>query len=136
MQADNLALVAEEEEEEQEADQLDSSLANPTPMMKEMLKKRKSIVPKASKSNVKSPVKAKTISPIRPPSPEPRADFVGASNSRTYLVTGDPMDLKMSKLTSTLPLSAQFPGLTLPWCTLLLTGTLQKYFKSANISSS
>jgi len=110
MQADNLALVAEEEEEEQEADQLDSSLANPTPMMKEMLKKRKSIAPKASKSNVKSPVKAKTISPIRPPSPEPRADFVGASNSRTYLVTGDPMDLKLAKLTSTLPLSAQFPG--------------------------
>merc|ERR1712179_54846 len=95
--ADNLALVEEEEEEvEQEADLLDSSLANPTPMMKEMLKKRKSLAPKTSKSTVKSPVKTKSISPIRPPSPAPRADFVGANNSKTYLVTGDPMDLKLT----------------------------------------
>jgi len=108
--ADNLALVEEEEEVEQEADLLDSSLANPTPMMKEMLKKRKSLAPKTSKSTVKSPVKTKSISPIRPPSPAPRADFVGANNSHTYLVTGDPMDLKLTKLISTLPLSAQFPG--------------------------
>jgi len=108
--ADNLALVEEEEEVEQEADLLDSSLANPTPMMKEMLKKRKSLASKTSKLTVKSPVKAKSISPIRPPSPAPRADFVGANNSHTYLVTGDPMDLKLTKLTSTLPLSAQFPG--------------------------
>jgi len=110
-QAENLALLEEEEEDEEQgqADLLDSSLANPTPMMKEMLKKRKSLAPK-SKSTVKSPVKAKPPSPIRPPSPVPRADFVGANNSHTYLVAGDPMDLKFAKLTSTLPLSAQFQG--------------------------
>jgi len=109
-QAENLALLEEEEEVQDEAEPLDSSLANPTPMMKEMLKKRKSLAPKTPKSTVKSPVKAKPPSPIRPPSPAPRADFVGANNSHTYLVTGDPMDLKFAKLSSTLPLSAQFPG--------------------------
>jgi len=101
-QGENLALL----EEEEEMDQLDSSLANPTPMMKEMLKKRKSLAPKSPKSSVKS----KPPSPIRPPSPAPRPDFVGSNNSHAYLVTGDPMDLKLAKLCSTLPLSAGFPG--------------------------
>jgi len=101
-QGENLALL----EEEEEMDQLDSSLANPTPMMKEMLKKRKSLAPKSPKSSVKS----KPPSPIRPPSPAPRPDFVGPNNSHAYLVTGDPMDLKLAKLCSTLPLSAGFPG--------------------------
>eukprot|EP00090_Calanus_glacialis_P037589 TRINITY_DN6488_c0_g1_i1.p1 TRINITY_DN6488_c0_g1~~TRINITY_DN6488_c0_g1_i1.p1 ORF type:complete len:549 (-),score=217.74 TRINITY_DN6488_c0_g1_i1:113-1759(-) len=98
---DNLALLEEEETEE-----VDSSMANPTPLMKEMMKKRKSLAPKP----VKSPVKVKPPSPIRPPSPEPRADFIGSNDSRVYLMAGDPMDLKLTKLTSTLPLSAQFPG--------------------------
>jgi len=106
---ENLALL-----EEEEAEEADSSMANPTPLMKEMMKKRKSLAPKSVKTPVKaiikSPVKVKPPSPIRPPSPAPRADFVGSSNSKVYLLAGDPMDLKLSKVTSTLPLSAHFPG--------------------------
>jgi len=107
-QGENLALL--EEDEEEQVEEVDSSLANPTPMMKEMMKKRKSLAPKSSKPSVKSLVKTKPPSPIRPPSPAPRADFVGANESKAYLLAGDPMDLKLTKLTSTLPLSAQFPG--------------------------
>eukprot|EP00092_Neocalanus_flemingeri_P017667 GFUD01019110.1.p1 GENE.GFUD01019110.1~~GFUD01019110.1.p1 ORF type:complete len:564 (-),score=202.64 GFUD01019110.1:132-1823(-) len=105
---DNLALLEEEETEE-----VDSTMANPTPLMKEMMKKRKSLAPKSVKTPVKAaltPVKVKPPSPILPPSPGPRADFVGATNSKVYLLAGDPMDLKLSKVTSTLPLSAHFPG--------------------------
>jgi len=103
---ENLALL-----EEEEADEIDSSMANPTPMMKEMMKKRKSLAaPKEVKSQIKSSVRVKPPSPIRPPSPGPRADFVGADNSKVYLLAGDPMDLKLTKVTSTLPLAAHFPG--------------------------
>jgi len=140
--ADHLASVEEEAEENGENDQ---SLANPTPLMKEMMKKRRSVAPKTVAS--KSPVKAKkaaaaSISPVksvrtgkvaikekaksvtaldetdaqpagvvRPASPGPRQDFPGTGNSKVFLVAGDPMaDLKMSKMISTLPLSANFSG--------------------------
>jgi len=101
---ENLALLEEDEEETEEF-----LASNPTPLMKEMMMKRKSFGTKTIKSPSKI-VKVKPPSPIRPPSPAPRADFVGASNSRVYLLAGDPMDLKFTKIISTLPLSAQFPG--------------------------
>ena len=49
--ADHLASVAEKNGEN------DQSLANPTPLMKEMMKKRRSVAPKTAAS--KSPAKAK-----------------------------------------------------------------------------
>ena len=48
--ADHLASVAEKNGEN------DQSLANPTPLMKEMMKKRRSVAPKTAAS--KSPAKA------------------------------------------------------------------------------
>ena len=134
--ADHLASVDEEAEENGENDQ---SLANPTPLMKEMMKKRRSVAPKTPAKAGKvaaqiSPVKqvkagkaaakgkAKSASTldetdaqpagiVRPASPGPRHDFPGTGNSKVYLVAGDPKtDLKMSSLISTLPLSAQFSG--------------------------
>ena len=129
--ADNLASVQEEAEENGESDQ---SLANPTPLMKEMMKKRRSVAPKAAKSAPISPVKpvkpvkahikgkAKLASSldetddqpagiVRPASPGPRHDFPGTGDSKVFLIAGNPMqDLKMSKMISTLPLSANFSG--------------------------
>jgi len=108
-QADNLALI--EEDNEPSNEELDSSLVNPTPLMKEMLIKKKSVVPKNSiKKSSKAIAKEKTPSPVRAPSPAPRAEFKGANNASAYLVSGDPMDLKLTKLMSTLPISARFPG--------------------------
>jgi len=142
--AEHLAAVGEEEEES-EADNgsnggdIDQSLSNPTPMMKEMMKKRRSVAqtnksptkaPKGNKSptkaakTTKSSSKAKTkptedlnditlaqpAAVTRPASPGPRPDFPGPSNNKVFLVSGDPMDLKLSKLISTLPLSSQFSG--------------------------
>jgi len=123
--ADNLAIVEENEEAAEENGVMDESLSNPTPMMKEMLKKRRSVAPKTPV--VKSPPKAKTNSRskakqsvnesvaqpsaiTRPASPPPRPDFPGTGGTKAYLVAGDPMDLKLSKLISTLPLSAEFTG--------------------------
>jgi len=123
--ADNLAIVEENEEAQDENGVMDESLSNPTPMMKEMMKKRRSVAPKTPV--VKSPAKAKTNSRskakqnvnetvaqpsaiTRPASPPPRPDFPGTGGSKAYLVAGDPMDLKLSKLISTLPLSAEFTG--------------------------
>ena len=54
-QAESLAVLEEGEEEEE----VDASLNNPTPMMKEMMKKRKSIA-QAKKSPVKAPSASKT----------------------------------------------------------------------------
>ena len=129
--ADHLAAVQEETEEEAATDQ---SLANPTPAMKEMLKKRRSVAPKASMTPAakpKSPVKAvkaksksrvKSVSDLdeteaqpagitRPASPGPRSDFPGTGTSKVFLVAGDPKkELKLAKVISTLPLSANFSG--------------------------
>ena len=64
--ADHLASVEEEAEKNGENDQ---SLANPTPLMKDMMKKRRSVAPKTAAS--KSPVKAKmaAATPISPMNP-------------------------------------------------------------------
>jgi len=105
--SENLALVEEAENDEV----FDSSMANPTPLMKEMLNKRKSVLTKPSNKSIKSPEKAKPQCLIKPPpSPPPRSDFVGYNDSHAYLLAGDPMDLKLTKIISTLPLSANFKG--------------------------
>lgn len=121
--AEHLASVEEDEEK-------DETLANPTPHMKELIKKRKSVAPtvntpkkspvkkaaskagasKAKVSSVSSDEGSQPGAIVRPASPPPRQDFPGPDRNKVYLVSGDPMDLKLSKIISTLPLSAQFSG--------------------------
>ena len=117
-QAEQLAAVQED------AENTDPTLVNPTPLMKEMIKKRRSVASnntpvKTVKSVKKSKVKVSSVSSdegdqpsavVRPASPPPRQDFPGAGDNKVYLVSGDPMDLKLSKIISTLPLSSQFRG--------------------------
>ena len=92
-QAESLAVLREEEEEEE-------GLANPTPMMKEVMKKRKSIAPSLKTSTTATSSKAKTQSKIltkspakiltktpaktkaREPSPPPRPDFPCQNNAK------------------------------------------------------
>ena len=94
-QAESLAVLREEEEEEEE-----EGLANPTPMMKEVMKKRKSIAPSLKTSTTATSSKAKTQSKIltkspakiltktpaktkaREPSPPPRPDFPCQDNAK------------------------------------------------------
>ena len=72
--AESLAAVTEEEEAE-------GSLANPTPVMKELMKKRKSVAPakkspvKASSSSTSSKTKTLAKTKTREISPPPRQDF-------------------------------------------------------------
>ena len=99
--ADNLAIVEENEEAQDENGVMDESLSNPTPMMKEMMKKRRSVAPKTPV--VKSPAKAKANSRskakqnvnetvaqpsaiTRPASPPPRPDFPGTGGSKVEFV--------------------------------------------------
>ena len=92
-QAESLAVLREEEEEEE-------GLANPTPMMKEVMKKRKSIAPSLKTSTTATSSKAKTQTKIltkspakiltktpaktkaREPSPPPRPDFPCQNNAK------------------------------------------------------
>jgi len=110
--SDSLAALREEGEE------VDQSLANPTPMMKEMMKKRKSLAPAKNSpikvavaaTSSKTPAKTKAR---REPSPPPREDFPCNDKAKVYLLHGDPLDLKYTKMISTLPLSAGLPGFQL-----------------------
>ena len=117
--ADHLAAVAEEADTEAG----DQTLANPTPVMKEMLKKRRSVAtpklkvagsPKRAAAKGKPPLlDASDLQPAavtRPASPPPRQDFPGPRATRGYLVAGDPLELKLSSLQAALPLSAGFSG--------------------------
>ena len=96
-QAESLAVLREEEEEEEEEEE---GLANPTPMMKEVMKKRKSIAPSLKTSTTATSSKAKTQTKIltkspakiltktpaktkaREPSPPPRPDFPCQDNAK------------------------------------------------------
>ena len=82
--AESLAAVTEEEE-------ADGSLVNPTPVMKELMKKRKSVAPakkspvKASVSSTSSKAKAPVKTKVRDVSPPPRQDFPCADEAKVYL---------------------------------------------------
>jgi len=115
---EHLALVEEKEEKEDQA-----SIDNPTPMMLEMMNKRKSVGTKTplksradtilAKSKEKSKEKQKPAPaspPLCPPSPGPRQDFPGKNGAKAFLVAGQPMELRLAKLTKSLPLSSGFNG--------------------------
>lgn len=111
--------VIQYEEEEDEAE--DEEIPNPTPLMRELMQKRKSMAATAGGAAAKrSPAKAARSPPAKtkkatavavpPPSPGPRPEFIGTSGSRVYLMRGQPLELNLSKVRATLPLSANFPG--------------------------
>ena len=85
LMADSLAAVTEEEEA------ADESLANPTPMMKELMKKRKSVAQakkspaKASSSITSSKAKTPAKTKARDPSPPPRQDFPCSDQAKVSL---------------------------------------------------
>ena len=78
--------------------------------MLEMMNKRKSVGPKTplksradtilAKSKEKSKEKPKQppASPPCPPSPGPRQDFPGKNGAKAFLVAGQPMELRLSKV--------------------------------------
>ena len=83
----------------EESDNGDSSLVNPTPAMQALL----------SKKNPK-----KVVGPARDPTPPPpRPEFPGTEGAKVFLVAGEPLELRLARLTSALPLSAAFPGAAL-----------------------
>ena len=78
--------------------------------MLEMMNKRKSVGPKTplksradtilAKSKEKSKEKPKPppASPPCPPSPGPRQDFPGKNGAKAFLVAGQPMELRLAKV--------------------------------------
>ena len=65
-------------QDDEEFDDDDDDIPNPTPAMRELMKKRRSMA--ATRSPVKvtrSPVKVKKAPVVTPPSPGPRQEFVG-----------------------------------------------------------
>ncbi|XP_023345148.1 uncharacterized protein LOC111714302 isoform X3 [Eurytemora carolleeae] len=105
----------EEEKEEEDEDENDG-IVNPTPAMKELLKKRKSLgrpVVKSSparKSQGRKPVKLSPVKPVKPAPAPPRPEFIGTGGTQIYLLAGEPLDLKLEKISKALPLSSSFPG--------------------------
>jgi len=152
---EKLQNVEENEEEEEE-----EGFSNPTPAMKELLKKRKSMPAAAAKSPKKpaaskSPKKAAAPKsaaakrfipePEPEPEPEPRQEFVGRDGSKTFLMAGQPMDIKFEKIQRKMPLSQQFPGAHLtvvhtpadwsPQEIYRMTKTVRSVNKSAGLQS-
>jgi len=144
---DKLTNLEEEEGEEIEG------ISNPTPAMKELLKKRRSVATtNKSSASKKSPVKRasaqtpadqpaetsvqeprQAVEPIpaakeskktavkvkKAASPAkkakkvtcpPRVEFIGANNTRSYLMAGNPIQLRIESVSKIIPLSIKFPG--------------------------
>lgn len=118
----------------------DGGVANPTPLMKEMIKKRQSMGGKLTPAkSTKQPAKLKELTPepkvtsappkpknatppakvATPPAPKvktppaPRQEFSGHHDSSVYLLAGDPLSLTHRKVVASLPLAAGFPGANL-----------------------
>jgi len=110
----------EEKEEKEEKDP--ETIVNPTPLMQDMINKRKSLGPKTpmksradtilakSKEKSKEKPKPQATTPPCPPSPGPRQDFPGKNGAKAFLVAGQPLELRLAKVTKSLPLSSGFPG--------------------------
>ena len=110
-------------------------MSNPTPAMKEMMKKRKSLASTKSSTPAKraakesttpdkraakgSPLKAQVSpakkvalkpAPALKPKHQPRPEFIGLEGSRTYLMAGEPLGIKLEQISKNIPLSVNFPG--------------------------
>jgi len=123
------------EEMEEEVEDSDGGMSNPTPAMKEMMKKRKSLASTKSSTPAKraakesttpdkraakgSPLKAQVSpakkvalkpAPALKPKHQPRPEFIGLEGSRTYLMAGEPLGIKLEQISKNIPLSVNFPG--------------------------
>jgi len=97
----------------QENGEDDLGIENPTPMMVEMLKKRKSLAATGLKKS--SPAKVASAPPVpakvaAAPAVPPRQGFPGPGPSTVFLLAGAPLSLTHQQLARSLPLSARFPG--------------------------
>jgi hypothetical protein len=139
----------------------DSEVSNPTPQMKEMMEKKRSVEKVKAAEGTKSPAKPKLKSradtilalsqkqvlPLAaaPASPRPREDFPGRRGAKAFLVAGLPLDLRLARISKTLPLSAAFPGAALavvhtpadwgPAELFTITGHVKRMNKEAGLAS-
>ena len=112
--------VETEEQETENGEESDEQFANPTPAMKALISKRKSIAAAGSaKSPARKPAqasaKAKPVSkspkkPLAAPPKPPRLEFLGRDESRIYLMCGEPLELSLPRIVKAIPLSVHFPG--------------------------
>lgn len=115
--------------QEVEVDEDIPGVDNPTPLMKEMIKKRQSLggsklTPVKSVKQLSSSKQIEALPPPKIASPPPkvaspikvappRQEFRGAQDSSVYLLAGDPLSLTHRKVVASLPLAAGFPGANL-----------------------
>jgi len=109
--------ITEVEEEAEEEEQL--GVSNPTPAMKELMKKRRSVAgAKENPVKTKSPKKQVQEAAVVPEKKVakknvtiiPRTEFMGAANSRSYLIAGDVLKVGLDTIQRIIPLSVRFPG--------------------------
>jgi len=114
----NADKIKEVEEESEDVEEEQIGISNPTPAMKELIKKRRSIAgAKETSVKTKSPKKKEEVVAVAEKKVVkknvtiiPRTEFMGTANSRSYLIAGDVLKVGLDTIQRIIPLSVRFPG--------------------------